>query len=116
MAPDPPEKHRRQERRLHCQSLAVERFGHRTSSAAIRAGVILRTILALTAVTGAVVLVLGAGQVFSLVVWLAVAAALSVAMGYILVNYRREVKSADEQLRKALSSTDEDQRPAEAHG
>jgi len=115
MASDPREKYRRQERRLHCQSLVVQRFGRRTSGAAIGAGLGLRIILALTAVTGEVVLVLGAGQLFNLVVWLAVTAALTVAMGCILVNYKREVKSADEELRKALSSTDEDQCQSEAH-
>ncbi|MBI3695816.1 MAG: hypothetical protein HY238_13375 [Acidobacteria bacterium] len=71
MAPDPNEGYLQQERQFHFESLAVERFGFRTKGAAFRARLSLRAVLALTASTCLLLVFLGAGQRFSVVVGLA---------------------------------------------
>ena len=115
MAPDPKKNQGQEARRLHAESLAVEKYGFHTSSAAMRARVSLVAILVLTAGTGLIVLFLGADPMFSLKVWVVAGGLLCVAMGYVLVNYRRDVNSADDELRRALASADEDRCLAEAH-
>ncbi len=113
MARDPREKVLQQERRLHVRSLAVQRYGSCTAEAAHAAHIGSRTILAMAVVGGVSVLLVGFS---SLAAWVFTATALSVAAAYVLVHYRRQVTSADQELRQALSSADEDERPAEAHG
>ena len=115
MAPNPNERYLQQERQLHLESLAVERFGFRTAGAVFRARLSLRAILVLTVTTGLLLVFLGAGQRFSVVVGLVLSVSLAGALAYISWDYRREIRSADQELRRALSSAGKYQHTAEAH-